>query len=128
MAVTGTPRLTLNVGGQNRTAEYLSVTGAAVKFEYRVSRGDSDRDGVGIDADSLSRGAGTIRDGAQNNATLDHAAVAADSRHKVDGIPPALATTDGAVVNGNEADAGLQRAAELLLETGGERLHRDRGQ
>ena len=100
VVVTGTPRLTLNVGGRNRTADYLSVTGAAVKFEYRVARGDNDRDGVSIDADSLSRGGGTIRDGARNNAQLDHAAVAADSRHKVDGVPPVLATTDGAVVNG----------------------------
>ena len=100
VVVTGTPQLTLNVGGQNRTAEYVSVAGAAVKFEYMVARGDSDRDGVSIDAGSLSSSGGTIRDGAQNNATLDHAAVAADSRHKVDGVPPALATTDGAVVNG----------------------------
>ena len=100
VVVTGTPRLTLNVGGGSRTADYLSVTGAAVKFEYRVARGDSDRDGVSIDADSLSRGGGTIRDGARNNAQLDHGAVAADSRHQVDGVPPVLATTDGAVANG----------------------------
>ena len=101
VVVTGTPRLTLNLGGQNRTADYLSVNrGAAVKFEYRVVRGDRDRDGVSIDADSLSRGGGTIRDGARNNAQLDHAAVAADSRHQVDGVPPVLATTDGAVANG----------------------------
>ena len=101
VVVTGTPRLTLNLGGQNRTADYLSVNrGAAVKFEYRVARGDRDRDGVSIDADSLSRGGGTIRDGARNNAQLDHAAVAADSRHQVDGVPPMLASTDGAVVNG----------------------------
>ena len=100
VVVTGTPRLTLNVGGQNRTAEYLSVTGAAVKFEYRVARGDNDRDGVSIDADSLSRGGGTIRDGARNDATLTHAGVAADSRHQVDGVAPVLATTDGAVANG----------------------------
>ena len=100
VVVTGTPELTLNMGSRSRTADYLSVVGAAVKFEYRVARGDSDRDGVSIEADSLSRGGGTIRDGAGNDATLDHAAVASDSRHKVDGIPPALATTDGAVVNG----------------------------
>ena len=34
VVVTGTPRLTLNVGGRNRTAEYVSVSGSAVKFEY----------------------------------------------------------------------------------------------
>ena len=100
VVVTGTPRLTLNVGGQNRTAEYLSVSGSAVKFEYEVVRDDRDRDGVSIDGDSLSRGSGTIRDGARNDATLTHAAVAADSRHQVDGVPPMLATTDGAVANG----------------------------
>ena len=127
VVVTGTPRLTLNVGGQNRTADYLSVTGAAVKFEYRVSRGDSDRDGVSIDADSLSRGGGTIRDGARNDAQLDHAAVAADSRHKVDGIPPALATTDGAVVNGTTLtldyseplNSSSRPAASAFTVTGG---------
>ncbi len=100
VVVTGTPRLTLNVGGRSRTVDYLSVTGAAVKFEYMVARGDRDRDGVSIDADRLSRGGGTIRDGARNNAQLNHAAVAADSRHKVDGILPVLANSDGAVVNG----------------------------
>ena len=127
VVVTGTPRLTLNVGGQNRTADYLSVTGAAVKFEYRVSRGDLDRDGVSIDADSLSRGGGTIRDGARNDAQLDHAAVAADSRHKVDGIPPALATTDGAVVNGTTLtlayseplNSSSRPAASAFTVTGG---------
>ena len=100
VVVTGTPRLTLNVGGQNRTAEYLSVSGSTVKFEYKVVLSDRDRDGVSIDANSLSRGSGTIRDGARNDATLTHAAVAPDSRHKVDGVKPSLATTDGAVVNG----------------------------
>ena len=39
VVVTGTPRLMLNVGGQNRTAEYLSVSGSAVKFEYKVVSG-----------------------------------------------------------------------------------------
>ena len=127
VVVTGTPRLTVNVGGQNRRADYLSVTGAAVKFEYRVARGDSDRDGVSIDADSLSGGGGTIRDGAQNDATLTHAGVAADSRHKVDGIPPALATTDGAVVNGTTLtlayseplNSSSRPAASAFTVTGG---------
>ena len=127
VVVTGTPELTLNVGSRSRTADSLSVVGAAVKFEYRVARGDSDRDGVSIEADSLSRGGGTIRDGAGNDATLDHAAVAADSRHKVDGIPPALATTDGAVVNGTTLtlayseplNSSSRPAASAFTVTGG---------
>ena len=127
VVVTGTPRLTLNLGGGSRTADYQSVTGAAVKFEYRVARGDSDRDGVSIDADSLSRGGGRIRDGAGNDAQLDHAAVAADSRHQVDGVPPMLATTDGAVANGTTLtlayseplNSSSRPAASAFTVTGG---------
>ena len=98
--MTGTPQLMLNVGGRNRTANYRSVSGAAVRFEYKVVSGDSDEDGVGIESSRLSLGAGTIRDGARNDATSDHAAVAPNSRHTVDGVKPSLAATDGAVVNG----------------------------
>ena len=100
VVVTGTPRLTLNVGGQNRTANYRSVTGGAVRFEYEVAVGDSDTDGVSIEANRLTRVGGTIRDGADNDAVLNHDAVADDARHKVDGVAPVLAATDPAVVNG----------------------------
>ena len=41
VVVTGTPRLTLNVGGRSRTANYQDVTAAAVRFEYKVVSGDS---------------------------------------------------------------------------------------
>ena len=98
VVVTGTPRLTLNLGGRSRTANYQDVTGAAVRFEYQVVSGDSAAYGVSIDANRLS--GGTIRDGAQNDAVRNHAPVAADSRHQVDGIKPTLATSDGAVASG----------------------------
>ena len=98
--VTGTPRVTLKVGERDRSANYESVTGAVVVFAYTVATNDSDTDGVSIDADSLSRGTGTIRDTARNNAVLTHSAVAADTGQKVDGIKPVLASTDGAVANG----------------------------
>ena len=81
----GTPRLRLNVGGVDRTANYRSGTGAAVLFVYRVADGESDADGVSIAADSLT---GTIRDGADNNAVLTHDGLAADAGHKVDGVKP----------------------------------------
>ena len=101
VVVTGTPELTVNVGGQDRTASYLGVSGSVVKFDYQVVEDDQDADGVSIDADSLSLGGGTIRDGAQNDVTLTHSALAASSSHKVDGVKPTLATIDGAVVNGD---------------------------
>ena len=97
--VTGTPRVQIELGGGNRTADYQGGSGtAALVFEYEVAEGESDTDGVGVEADSLS--GGTIRDEARNNAVLDHDGVAADSGHKVDGVRPRLAASGGAVVNG----------------------------
>ena len=75
--VTGTPRLQIELGGGSRTADYQGGSGtAALVFEYEVAEGESDTDGVGVEADSLS--GGTIRDEARNNAELDHDGVAAD--------------------------------------------------
>ena len=97
VVVTGAPRLTLNVGGVNRTANYRGGTGAALRFAYAVADGESDAGGVSIEANSLT---GTIRDGANNNAVLTHDGLAVDAGHKVDGVKPALAVTGGAAVNG----------------------------
>ena len=100
VVVTGTPRLRLNVGGVSRTAAYRSGTGAAAVFVYVVADGESDTDGVSIDANSLTLNGGRIRDGSNNNALLTHDGLAANAGHKVDGVKPALAANGGAVVNG----------------------------
>ena len=101
VVVRRTPRLTLEVGGEDRTAEYETGTGtAALLFAYKVADGVSDNDGVSIGADSLSLGSGTIRDRAGNPAALTHTAVSSQSGHRVDGVRPKLEATDGAVVNG----------------------------
>ena len=97
--VTGRPQLRLELGGGNRTAAYGGGTGtAALVFTYQVADGESDTDGVGVEADSLS--GGTIRDGSDNDAVLDHDGLAADGGHKVDGVRPELAASGGAVVDG----------------------------
>ena len=99
--VTGRPRLTLDVGGEGRMAEYDAGTGtAALLFAYKVEDDDKDDNGVSIEADSLSLGSGTITDRARNAAVLTYTAVSAQSGHQVDGIKPELIETDGAVVNG----------------------------
>ena len=101
VVVTGRPRLTLDVGGQDRAAEYEAGTGtAALLFAYKVADGVSDDDGVSIEADSISLGSGTIRDRARNAAVLTHTAVSAQTGHWVDGVKPKLVSTDGAMVNG----------------------------
>ena len=97
--VAGTPQLRLELGGGNRTATYGGGTGtAALVFTYQVADGESDTDGVGVEADSLS--GGTIRDEARNDAVLDHDGLAADAGHKVDAVKPELAASGGAVVDG----------------------------
>ena len=96
--VTGTPQLRLEFGGRTRTATYEGGTGTAgLVFAYEVAEGESDTDGVGVEADSLS--GGTIEDEADNPAELDHDGLAADANHKVDAVKPRLAASGGAVVN-----------------------------
>ena len=97
--VTGTPQLQIELGGGRRTATYGGGEETAVLvFAYEVADGESDTDGVGVEADSLL--GGTITDEARNNAVLDHDGLAADARHKVDGVKPELAASGAAVVNG----------------------------
>ena len=129
VAVTGTPELRLELGGGQRTAIYEGGSGtAALVFGYTVAAGESDMDGVGVEADSLS--GGTIRDGAGHNAVLDHQAVAANASHKVDGLKPALAATDGALVNGTALtltydeplDGSSTPASEDFTVSGGDRV------
>ena len=101
VVVTGKPGLTLDLGGEDRNAEYDAGTGrAALLFTYKAEDDDQDNDGMSIAADSLSLNGGTIKDRAGNPAGLTHAAVGPLGGHRVDGIKPELADTDGAVVNG----------------------------
>ena len=123
--VEGTPRLQLELGGGVRTAAYRVGTGtAALVFAYEVADGESDTDGMGIEADSLS--GGTIRDEARNNAELDHDGLAADSGHKVDGVKPVLLSE---AVNGAELtltydealDGGSRPVSGDFTVSGGDR-------
>ena len=101
VTVTGSPQLTLNVGGEDRTAGYERVTGSALVFSYRVDDGERDTEGVSIKSNSISLNEGMIKDSADDSdALLNHRAVAADAGHKVDGVKPKLAATGGAGVNG----------------------------
>ena len=97
--VTGTPQLQLELGGGLRTAAYRGGTGtAALVFAYEVADGESDTDGLGVEANRLS--GGTITDEARNAAVLEHGSLSADSGHKVDAVKPELAASGGAVVDG----------------------------
>ena len=90
VTVNGAPRLDLNVGGTLRAAGYLKADDRAVVFSYTVAEGDSDTNGVAIDANQIKLNGGSIRDGAGNDADLSHDALAAQANHRVDGIRPRI--------------------------------------
>ena len=81
--VTGTPTLTLKIGSADKTANYTTTgsTTTALVFSYTVVGGDTDTDGIEIEEDKLS---GTITDAVGGTAYLEHDALNAQSRHKVD--------------------------------------------
>ena len=103
VTVTGTPQLTLDVGGTDRAASYSASDSTATQlvFAYTVAENDADADGIAIAANRLVLTGGTIGAGTVD-AALSHAALAAQSGHKVDGVRPAFvsaaSSTDGATI------------------------------
>ena len=86
VTVTGVPRIGLAVGTQTRRAFFVSKAGPAVLlFSYAVAADEMDEDGIAVPANGLRLAGGTIVDGYDAPAFLDHDAVAADAAHKVDG-------------------------------------------
>ena len=90
VTVTGSPQLELDVGGSAKNAEYDSTDGSKVVFSYTVSSGDNDTNGIAISADKLTLNEGSIKDTADNDATLSHSALSVQSGHTVDGIRPTI--------------------------------------
>ena len=94
--VTGTPQLTINMGGSDKVLDYSSGSGttALVFSGYTVAAGDTDTDGLSIDADKLDLNGGTIKATADAHpaAVLTHTAVAASASHKVNGTGIVLIT------------------------------------
>ena len=90
VTVTGAPKLDLNIGGTLRAAGYLKAEDGAVVFRYTVAEGDSDTNGVAVDANKLALNGGSIRDSAGNDADLSHDALASQANHQVDGIRPRI--------------------------------------
>ena len=104
VVVTGTPQLELDFDGTAKTADYSSANRAAVVFSYAVAADDADTDGIAISANKLSLNGGAIKDGANNDATLTHDAVAADSGHKVEGTDTTAPTVSSVAITGDPGD------------------------
>ena len=100
VTVTGTPRITLDIGGQPRYAKYTGAGSATgqILFGYTVFVSDTDADGVTVLANSLALNGGAIRATDDSTAaTLTHAAMTF-ANHKVD-------TQIVLLSNFNQADA-----------------------
>ena len=116
--VTGTPQLELDFDGTAKTADYSSTNGAVVVFSYGVAADDIDTDGIAISANKLSLNGGAIKDGAENDATLTHDAVAADSGHKVEGSDTTAPTVYSVAITSDPGDDdtyGLGDAVEVTM-------------
>ena len=90
IAVTGSPVLRLTIGTSSRTAAFNSASGTTATFNYTVVEGDNDTDGITIQANRLILSGGTIKDTADNDATLTYDQDLNNRNHKVDGIRPRL--------------------------------------
>ena len=94
VTVTGTPLLQLNIGGTLVNASYASGTGStALVFTYTILAGQTDTNGISINANALNLNGGTITDAAGNAATVTAAAVTDNASYKVDTTAPTVAQT-----------------------------------
>ena len=78
VTVTGAPRITLDIGGTERTAEYSGAGTAAgqLLFSYTVQPVDQDDDGVAVKENGLALNGGTVRSTDDSaNAKLTHTAM-----------------------------------------------------
>ena len=94
VATTGRPHMALTIGTELRHALYTGWGGRSLYFNYIVHESDRDQDGIRIAANALTLNGGTVKaaDGSPD-ADLTHGAVAAATRHKVDGsiaMPPVV--------------------------------------
>ena len=84
--VSGTPRLGLSVGSLTWPASYGSgARSATLSFDWTVKPTDLDTDGISVAANGVMLRGGVIADLAGNAALLSHAALAAQTEHKVAG-------------------------------------------
>ena len=86
VTATRTPQITLDIGGTQRTADYMGAgtSTSRLLFSYEVQPVDQDDDGIAVVANSLALNGGTIQSTDDStDATLTHAAQAA-ANHKVD--------------------------------------------
>ncbi|KRB75761.1 DUF4347 domain-containing protein [Noviherbaspirillum sp. Root189] len=90
VAVNGTPRLALDIGGTTKYATYLSGTGtSSVVFRYTVESGLTDTNGISLNG-AVDLNGSTLRDGAGNNASLSLNGVGSTAAVLINSVGPAI--------------------------------------
>ncbi|OWW20686.1 DUF4347 domain-containing protein [Noviherbaspirillum denitrificans] len=125
--VTGTPTIALNSGG---TANYASGTGSnTLTFNYTVAASNAAADLNYNATNSLTLNGGTIKDAANNSATLTLPATGAGSslgsqkNIVVDGVVPTVSSVsvpaNGTYIAGQNLDFTVQFSEAVTVNTGG---------
>ena len=124
VTVTGTPRLALTIGSATPTpqADYASGSGTkSLVFRYTVVTGDADANGISVAANALALNGGTIRDAADNDATLDLGSYAiTDGDLAVNGAAADIVepTVTGVTLSGiGQGANGVFRAGDAIEAT-----------
>ena len=108
--VTGSPVLTLSMGGGNRQAALASGSGTrTLLFGYVVGGDDRDEDGISVAANALT--GGVIDDGHGNEADRTFEALPAAARHKVYAATPAARVLEVGI-SSRPAAAGMYAEGE----------------
>ncbi|MBE3668648.1 hypothetical protein BOO25_06735, partial [Vibrio navarrensis] len=93
VTVSGSPSLTLDIGGTTKSAAYVSGSGSkALVFTYSIESGLVDDDGISVTA--LSMNADEIQDTAGNDLNVALNSVGSLTNVRVDSVVPTVAITD----------------------------------
>lgn len=89
VVVAGHPTITLNIGGSRVEASYDSGSGSkTLFFKYTIQTGQTDTNGISIDANGISLASGSILDMNGKSVQLSHSSVADNGTYKVDTTAP----------------------------------------
>ena len=123
VTVTGTPYVTIDIGGQPRNAAYTGAGTATgqILFAYTVRTGDRDGDGVSVLANSLTLNGGTIQaTDDSTDAALTHA-VMTFATHKVvtdSTLTTFLDITEGAAITISATQSHTMTITPRFAESG----------
>jgi hypothetical protein len=118
----GTPRLSLTIGGSVVYASYISGSGtSALTFRYTLQAGDLDADGISVGA--LEANGGTLQDGAGNDLDTTLNSVGSTGSVLVDAVAPTVSSvsvpSNDLYVAGENLDFTVNTSENVTVNTAG---------